>query len=194
MGLPSITNFDISFIERTKSNLEDYKGEFDFTMLLNSLFGLIVVPKESREDRQFTFDFLSKKLNEFKVLDDIFREQSHRVIKDGKGVEFPKFFWLSDKDIKFEFKDVTVDALLSRMRHGVAHFGFTPIACPERQSEWCGVIVENWRENKQGDGTSRKTLNFQMCLLQSEIRVLADFISQKYLDSTRPKKGRPAKL
>lgn len=194
MGLPSITNFDISFIERTKSNLDEYRGKYEFTMLLNSLFGMIVVPKESKDKRMFTFDFLSMKLNEFSVFSTIFGAKSHRVIKEGREVDFRKFYWLSDRGKTVDFKDVTVNAFLSRMRHGVAHFGFTPIACPDNRNEWCGVIIKNWRDDKQGNGTKKENLNFEVCLMQSEIRVLADFISQKYLDSTKPRKGRPARI
>lgn len=185
MALPSITNFDISFIKRTKSNLDDYRGEYEFTMLLNSLFGMIVVPKESKDKREFTFDFMSKTLGEFSVFCTIFREKSHRVINDGREVNFPKFFWLSDRGNTVDFKDITVDAFLSRMRHGVAHFGFTPIACPDKKDEWCGIIVKNCREDKQGDGTKNENLNFEVCLMQSEVKSLAEFISRKYMQTAK---------
>lgn len=58
MGLPSsVEYFDISFIKRTSRNLKNYKGHFEFTMLLNSLLGLVVVPHERKDKKGFTFDF-----------------------------------------------------------------------------------------------------------------------------------------
>jgi hypothetical protein len=53
MGLPSVEHFDISFVMRTLENLKNYRGNYEFTMLLNSLLGLIVVPNERSASRSF---------------------------------------------------------------------------------------------------------------------------------------------
>lgn len=99
MGLPSIENFDISFIKRTSENLTNYKGDYEFTMLLNSLLGLIVVPNESKDGRKFNFDFWSKKLTDFPELNAIFTKRQR-----GYGKEAPtlikKSFIGSRKQIK----------------------------------------------------------------------------------------------
>ncbi|WP_161805860.1 HEPN family nuclease [Pedobacter sp. Hv1] len=46
MGYPTIDQFDIKFIERTKQNVASFSGPNKFTHLLNSLIGLIFVPHE----------------------------------------------------------------------------------------------------------------------------------------------------
>ncbi|NOT48135.1 MAG: hypothetical protein HOP17_10365 [Acidobacteria bacterium] len=183
MGLPSIENFDVSFIQRTSDNLKDYNGPNDFTMLLNSLLGLIVVPNETSEGREFTFDFLGKSLTEFKELKPIFLKNAERLLKGSEEVEQKKFFWLSRSNNERDVSDITLREFLKRMRNGVAHFGITPIALPESKKEWCGVILRNYREDEQGDGTKTETMNFEVCLMQGELEALADLISQKYLQT-----------
>ena len=41
------SDFERAFIERSLSLVQEYKGPFDATLLLNCLLGLLVVPKES---------------------------------------------------------------------------------------------------------------------------------------------------
>lgn len=41
------SDFERAFIERSLMLVQDYKGPFDATLLLNCLLGLLVVPKES---------------------------------------------------------------------------------------------------------------------------------------------------
>lgn len=44
--MTEINKFDQDFIKRTKQNLEDYKGDYEFTQLINSCLGLIILPFE----------------------------------------------------------------------------------------------------------------------------------------------------
>lgn len=39
-------DFHRSFVERTRKNLDSYQGEYEATHLINSLLGLLIVPKE----------------------------------------------------------------------------------------------------------------------------------------------------
>ena len=41
------SDFERAFIERSLALVQEYKGPFDATLLLNCLLGLLVVPKES---------------------------------------------------------------------------------------------------------------------------------------------------
>ena len=41
------SNFERAFIERSLALVQEYKGPFDATLLLNCLLGLLVVPKKS---------------------------------------------------------------------------------------------------------------------------------------------------
>lgn len=44
-------DFHRSFMARTRKNLENYKGEYEATHPINSLLGLLVIPKEKIFDR-----------------------------------------------------------------------------------------------------------------------------------------------
>ena len=177
MGLPSIENFDASFIYRTSENLKSYNGKYEFTMLLNSLLGLIVVPNESKELRDFTFDFWNKKLTDFDVLKQIFANNSVRVLKKTEEIEQRKFFWLTETNNERPIDDVSVEEFLTRMRHSIAHFGIIPLSKPESKSEWCGVILQNFREDE--------VKNFEVCLMENEIKIFSNFIADKYLATVK---------
>jgi len=43
--------FQLDFMRRTLKVVQDYQGPYDATLLLNSLLGLLIVPKESSLDR-----------------------------------------------------------------------------------------------------------------------------------------------
>lgn len=53
--------FPRSFIERTKEDIEAYKGQYNVTNLINSCLGLIIIPKE----------LSCKKLPKYKFGDDL---------------------------------------------------------------------------------------------------------------------------
>ena len=46
MGTIMKAEFDIEFMHRTKKIIEGYKGQYNVTLLLNCLLGLIVLPSE----------------------------------------------------------------------------------------------------------------------------------------------------
>lgn len=173
MGNPSIENFDITFIRRTAKNLKNYKGKFEFTMLLNSLFGLIIFPNEIKRERDFPFEFLTKKLKDFEEFNQIFSKQNEIVFNGKSEIPQKKFYWLSDKNNECVMDNVEVGSFFTRMRHGIAHSRITPVSKPENKKIWSGVILINKR-------TKDQTKNFEVCLMEDEIRILANFISSEY--------------
>lgn len=52
------TRFEISFVERTLENLENYKGKYEVTDLINNCLGLIIIPRQKFYDTipKYTFD------------------------------------------------------------------------------------------------------------------------------------------
>lgn len=185
MGLPSIENFDISFIERTAENLKTPQIPYKFTMLLNSLLGLLVVPNEKSDERKFTFNFLEAKITDFPQLAKVFEGQSILLRSGTEEIEQRKFRWLSKSGNDRVLKDISVRELLRRMRNGIAHFGIVPVATPENKKEWCGVIIRNYRDDVIDNGMKIETLNFETCLMETELAELAEFVSQKYLQTVK---------
>ena len=174
MSFPSIENFDVSIISRTKHNLENYQDKYEFTMLLNSLLGLLIIPNEcavteySGKKRKFSFDFLEKNILYFKEIKNIFSQKSFVHIRDGREVNDEKMTWTSSKGKGKTLEDITLGQILRRMRNGVAHFGFEPL---KTDGTWSGIVISNVKDKK---------LNFRIHLTETELRTFALFIANKY--------------
>lgn len=178
MASPSIQNFDISFIERTLGNLKKYEGEYDFTMLLNSLLGLLIVPNEYNiaKKRSFKYPFLGKNISNFSSIKEIFRSKSYSFLdKNKKEIKQPKFRWLTDGGKELTIDDITLGSFLRRIRNGIAHFGFSPV---KEDSHWIGVIIRNSKNDK---------MNMEVYFEEDELRTFALFIAEKYLATAEKK-------
>jgi hypothetical protein len=178
MGYPSKQNFDLTHIKRTKQNLEEYEGKYDFTMLLNSLLGLIILPNEFnvKGQREYSFDFLEHKVTNFSELSQIFKI-SEIILCDetGKEVQQNKFYWLSKSNNKLNPSEIKLSELLNRIRNGIAHFGIIPT---KDRDIWEGLIIRNYPENNNEH-------NFEVYLTQQELKQFALFIANKYLETVK---------
>ena len=149
----------IGFALRTRKNLEYVRHAFDseedvhvVTHVVNSLLGIVVVPKE----RYFEESFWSINLEE--------------LTKRG----WPKWDVTIDEPPKNGSKTETLGDLIRHLRNAAAHGRFRFSGKPDsRHLSELGLIVEdassrnrkpNWRAEIAGDGL------YQFCLL------LADFI------------------
>lgn len=100
-----LSNFDRSFHEHTLAIVDEYKGEYDATLLINCLLGLLVLPKES-----FLYAIPEteiSKLGEWGI--------SPISIKCS-GTQGP-----NDPDPK------TLRGLVFNLRHAIAHFNIKPV-------------------------------------------------------------------
>ena len=180
MGYPTIQNFDIVFVKRTLENIENYNGEYTFTMLVNSLLGLIILPNEYNIKglRNYKFDFLNQSVTTFTELLPIIKNDIHKFSDDsGKEIMIDKFLWLSAAKNKKKNKDIKLSEFLRRLRNGIAHFGIIPT---KDNDVWKGIIIRNYTSrNKQF------YCNFQLYLEESELRILSNFIANKYIANVR---------
>lgn len=178
MGFPTIENFDLAFIIRTKENLSNYKGNNDFTMLINSLLGLIILPNEYnvKNKRDYDFDFLRMKVNYFQKLNDIFKEKVTILFNEtGQEIKQKKFFWLSNSGVEFKLNQIVLSDLLNRIRNGIAHFGIIPT---KDKDIWHGVIIRNYPKFS-------KKYNMEIYLDQNELLEFATFIADKYINTVK---------
>ena len=176
MGAISVKNFDISFITRTKEIIEkyeDYSGGYEFTLLINSLLGLLILPKEFSEQnkRKFKYEFLKQPLETFPILVDIFRNYTIDVYyEDGKAFKQKKFSFKSGiKQIEIPLQKISVEQLIRRIRNGIAHMNITPT---QFDGKWDGIIIRNLKNYKY--------CNFETYLTYKELRDFALFIANKY--------------
>lgn len=177
MSFPSTSHFDISFIERTRANLEKYKGDYDFTMLINSLLGLLIIPNECiiKGEKQFKYDFLNKNLTEFNALKRVFNSDKFDFIDGGVVKQEQRFYWISNNSgCERAAKEVKLGEFIRRMRNGFAHFGYTPL---KTEGSWSGIIISNKPKNKE--------VNFRVYLQQSELAETVKLIADLYVKNLK---------
>ena len=85
-------SFEREFVERTKSILQSYNGDYETTLFINAMLGLFIIPKEKR------YDEISDE-----ILDGSLLEKIKNVTKDRTTTTLP-------------LKDI-----VRRMRNAIAH-------------------------------------------------------------------------
>ncbi len=179
MGYPTIDKFDIKFIQRTKENVAEFKGNNKFTHLLNSLVGLIFVPHEfNNKGKTFKENFLKKSVSEYKTLSDIFSGTTQLTNEQGQQFQQRKFFYKTKAGDQ-TIQTTTVGDLVRLFRNAIAHQNITPVA---EGDYWKGIIVKNYKNQ-----TDRKNdnFNFEAFLNQKEVRLFATLISDEYLKNVQ---------
>ena len=101
-----LSNFERSFSEHTLAVVEEYSGEYDATLLINCLLGLLVVPKET-----MLHAIPETPLSQLKTWG--IEPLSIKAMGEAKGKNDP------DPN--------TLRGLVFNMRHSVAHFRIKPI-------------------------------------------------------------------
>jgi len=151
------TDFDIEFIERTQKIIREYKGEFEVSLLLNCLMGLIIFPNEF--SRKYELNFLDQKTDEVDVI--------KNIISKSDSIFNPKK--RKRKQIKNEKKNVRV--FLRKLRNGFEHANITTINDKEK---WIGLIVED--KGLYIDNIPDLKVN----ITSDELRELAIYLSNEY--------------
>ncbi|WP_026473121.1 HEPN family nuclease [Alkaliflexus imshenetskii] len=180
MGALSAKNFDVSFITRTRELIEMYdnsSGELGFTLLINALVGLIILPKEfsAQNKGKFKDSFLKEKLSSFQELIEIFKYEEIEISYDGELSKQKKFSFKSGSPYsKVLPENVRIGELLDRLRNGIAHMHIIPT---EYDGKWEGVIIRNFNKSQK--------CNFDTYLTYSELRSFALFVATKYIDTIK---------
>lgn len=178
MGYPTIDQFDVKFIERTKTNVLEFDSPNKFTHLINSLVGLIFIPCEFHKKKRKTYkiDFLNKPISEYKELIELFSGEVMLANEQGQPFKQLKFFRKDDNNNHISIENTLVGDLVRLFRNGIAHSNITPISEGEY---WKGIIVKNYANSKK---EKRNDFNFEVYLNQNELKLFALFIADKYLD------------
>lgn len=100
----SIQEFERDFMSRSLTLLEEYKGEFDATFLLNCLVGLLIVPKE-RALKKIPKKYLTE-LRDWGIGRHVVLSESKDRSQSEKGMTLRQFVW--------------------RLRNAIAHFRVLP--------------------------------------------------------------------
>jgi hypothetical protein len=157
MGSIKNETFDIQFIERTKKIIENYKGTYNITLLLNCLLGLIVLPSEfyKRKSRNF-FDVEIDKIQELDELTvNIYFKPTKRK-RDNT--------WVEDKK--------SLKNLIKKVRNGVSH---QQIECVDDNGLWDRVIIRDFNLYNNNN------LELEISWTPKQLKIFALFVADSYL-------------
>lgn len=133
MGIPE-GKYDIELISRTKSLIQNYKGKYNLTLLMNGILSLIVLPQQ-HNSRIRRLPFMNQELNDIPEIN----------------------FILNSPNFTFDRRNFNNDLknLLNRIRNGIAH---QRIEAVSENNKWKGVIIEDYdRHNNLGLHLELKT-------------------------------------
>lgn len=156
MGIPE-GKYDIELIKRTKSLIQNYKGKYNLTLLMNGILSLIVLPQQ-HNSRIRRLQFMNQELNAIPELDFVLNSTN---------------FYFDRRNFNYDLKN-----LLNRIRNGISHQRIESVS---ENNKWKGVIIEDYdRNNNMGLHLELKT---------SELRRLAFYIADKYLEEVKKSDG-----
>jgi hypothetical protein len=125
MGAIMKDEFDIEFIHRTKQIIEGYKGQYNVTLLLNCLLGLIVLPSEFYKRKRYSF--FDKDVTEYPELADLTNGMFFVPTKNsGRN-------WVPDK--------TTLKNLIKKIRNGISH---QQIEANGTGEKWQRVVIRDF--------------------------------------------------
>lgn len=148
--------FDIEFIIRTKKVIQEYKGTYNITLLLNCLLGLIVLPSEYYKRRSRVF--FEKDTSEFKELSGLLDNATFNPTKcKNKN-------WIADKK--------SLKNLIKKVRNGVSH---QQIECVGNNGKWQGVVLRDINTYNQ------KNVELEVIWTTEQLKAFALFVADSYL-------------
>lgn len=179
MGYPTTSFFDITFIERTKDNLNNFNGDNNFTNLINNVIGLIFIPHEyNNKGIRKNLTFLKAKIKDIPEIDNILVNMTVKVSVDGKIFSYPIFKYIKD-NIEVKKEDLDISTLLRLIRNSFAHANIIPFG---DDKIWKGIIIKNYQSKKE---EKKDNYNFILTLERIELQKLAITIANLYLNEVK---------
>ena len=178
MSYIQASSFDIDFIERTEKiiNYCCSKKDFsyDFTLLINCLLGLLILPREYYEEKDLfnTYKF-NTKINRLP-------QEIKNIFSNAEAPEHIKDIISSSKKciIYYEGKEVENNlecsffTVLNHLRNAVSHCHIIPVKYIDKD-EWEGIVLTDI------DPDTEKT-TMEIYLTEYEVKNLVDFIIKQY--------------
>ena len=148
-----ITDYEREFIERTRTILQNYDGEYKLTNAINCMLGLIILPNEMlNRSRSPKWDLSIAEIQELNFL----RIRQFEPIKnrrDGITEYYPK----------------TLKVFLKKVRNGLAHQNIRPINI---NGFFTGVEIKNLYGN---------IVDLEVEFSRHELEQFALFVAGEYL-------------
>lgn len=161
-----MNNMDIEFVERTQRIIENYKGNYDFTLLLNCTLGLIILPLEV--NRKQHLKFLNERLENIDVIKSILKRDKEYVFNPT---------WFNKKAGQYETGSKTLLTFLIKIRNGLAHFANSePI---NENGRWTEIKLKD--VNKFNDDN----IELELTISEESLLDLTRYLSNAYLDEVK---------
>lgn len=153
--------FDIEFIERTQKLIEKYDGDTEFTLLINCLLGLIIIPSEY--NNSLKLNYLDEQLANIPTI-------YNCLNRIGSFTFNPTYFDRATN--RYVSSQKTLGCLLKKVRNGLAHISSaTPI---NNNGKWIGIKITD--VNKRNNNN----IELEVTLKYEEIKEIALYISTEY--------------
>lgn len=175
MGYPKIADFDIIIIKRTKENLKNATIKYDFTLLLNSLLGLIVILHQMKIQGKRKMAFFEKKISDYKKLD--FLQNEDTFNNEQKNQSFKEITMKKLIRNHINYDKIKIHELIKYIRNGIVHYGIRPT---KDGDIWEGIVIRNYKNDKKILNWSDNYI-FQIYLTQSELENLCILLTDEYL-------------
>lgn len=156
MGAIRNDKFDIEFIERTKTIIDNYAGKYNITLLLNCLLGLIVLPSEFYGKKSRTF--FDQDISEIPALNEIITGITFNPTKRKDKNRF-----IADKR--------TLGILIKKVRNGISH---QQIECKENNGKWEGVVIRDFNKG------NKDNLELEVNWTIAQLKEFAFYVADNY--------------
>ena len=193
MGYPKITIFDKCLIERTIQNLDNYKGDYEFTHLINSLLTLIVLPHEYYEREYYNLDttFLDEKISDINEIKAFFIGAENLNDENNNNYSQKRLILKSCTFREKSNDDLSLKELLRRLRHGIAHHNIKPTRDDNKSNsekdDWKGVIIRCYPTEKGSENKNALEWNDKFTLevyfSYEDLKTFSKYVANKYIEN-----------
>ncbi|WP_314059220.1 HEPN family nuclease [Empedobacter brevis] len=155
------SEFHIEIIERTQNLIKNYNGESEFTLLVNCLFSMIIIPNEY--NKTDSLNYLQSSINQINSITEIISSQ---------GFIFTFNPTHYDKSTQsYVSSDKTFGCFLKKLRNAISHLNTTPINSNEK---WESIRFKDINVRNKNNIELDITLNY------NQIKEIALYISNEF--------------
>ena len=157
-----VKDFDIEFIERTQKLIANYNGDTEFTLLLNCLLGMIIIPNQFNQKKHLKY--LQKEIIDIPTIRECLESSLDFKFEPIKRIK-------GSKPAEYEPAKKTLKNLMKSIRNSLSHIEtIEPI---NENGKWVGIVLT---DKHQG---SNEPI-FKCNLKYEQILVVSEYISSEY--------------
>lgn len=159
-----MNDLDIDFVKRTQRIIKEYKGNLEYSLLINCMLGLILLPFEV--NKQKNLPFLQRDIDDIEIIRSIFKKDKTKIFN-------PTTYNKQNKAYEAAPKNLLV--FLNHLRNSIAHISN---AVPNnKDGEWISVRLKdiNIRNNSN--------VELEITIDKEDLNIFAMFLSNEYINA-----------